>query len=677
MTSAIRIGIGAAVAVIVTAPAVPRAFAQTPLSAVLRLDVPYLPQSEALCGGAAVAMLMRYWGATGVYAETFAPLVSGGGIRGEDLIGALHQQGWVAESFRGDAPIVQRQLTARRPVIVLLQDRPGRFHYVVVVGWHGGRVIVHDPARAPDRLFDETAFIAAWRASGFWSLVVTPGEPREMLAGVVAAEAVAATARPVPGCGGLVDEGVRLAVGGDLEGARRQLDGATMRCPDEAAPWRERAGLSALRGEWHEAADDARRATARDPADRHAWRILATSLFLDGDQAGALAAWNHTGEPTIDIVNIRGLARTRYNVVSGVLGLDPGALLSVAALERARRQLAELPAAQATRVVYRPGENGLAQVDAVVVERPLLPSSAVAIAGAGVRLLIDREASVSIASPTGGGELVTAAWRWGPNRPMLRAELSAPSPAGGVWSIDAFTERQAYADVDAGTITETRRGAGLQISNWTQGGLRWEARAGVDDWLDAGKAVGLSLHVSQWLANESTALDARVGGWAGDVRAWTASIGSEWQSADRHATSRWTARGGASLAGAGAPRALWSGAGTGQGRDVLLRAHPLLDDGIVRGAVFGRTLVHGGLEWQRHLATVGRVLRVSTAVFVDMAKASGTSTPLDARAQIDAGVGLRIGVPGAGVVRVDVARGVGDGASALSVGWVRTLVRNR
>ena len=38
-----------------------------------------------------MAMVMRYWGATGVYAETFADLVdpTAGGIRGEDLLNAL------------------------------------------------------------------------------------------------------------------------------------------------------------------------------------------------------------------------------------------------------------------------------------------------------------------------------------------------------------------------------------------------------------------------------------------------------------------------------------------------------------------------------------------------------------------------------------------------------------
>ena len=140
------------------------------------LDVPYLPQSEALCGGAAVAMVMRYWGAANVYAETFADLVdrAAEGIRGEDLLNALHSRGWPAASLRGDPALVQTHLADGRPVIALIQDRPGRFHYVVIVGWSRGRVILHDPARAPFRVVDDKTFSAAWSESGYWTLVVTP-----------------------------------------------------------------------------------------------------------------------------------------------------------------------------------------------------------------------------------------------------------------------------------------------------------------------------------------------------------------------------------------------------------------------------------------------------------------------------------------------------------------------
>ncbi len=40
------------------------------------LDVPYVPQSGALCGGAALAMVLRYWGESGVLAEDFTALVN-------------------------------------------------------------------------------------------------------------------------------------------------------------------------------------------------------------------------------------------------------------------------------------------------------------------------------------------------------------------------------------------------------------------------------------------------------------------------------------------------------------------------------------------------------------------------------------------------------------------------
>lgn len=42
------------------------------------LEVPFLPQTEDLCGGAALAMVLRYWGAAAVQPADFAPLVDRG-----------------------------------------------------------------------------------------------------------------------------------------------------------------------------------------------------------------------------------------------------------------------------------------------------------------------------------------------------------------------------------------------------------------------------------------------------------------------------------------------------------------------------------------------------------------------------------------------------------------------
>ena len=133
----------------------------------------------------------------------------------------------------------------------------------------------------------------------------------------------------------------------------------------------------------------------------------------------------------------------------------------------------------------------------------------------------------------------------------------------------------------------------------------------------------------------------------------------------------WFAHVGEDIAGSDAPLALWPGAGAGQGRDALLRAHPLIDDGIIQSGTFGRRLTHGGAEWRRWMQVPRKPIRVAPAIFVDRARAyrglGGTPQPW----QSDVGAGLRLAVPGSGVFRIDFAHGLRDGRDALSVGWGR------
>jgi hypothetical protein len=133
----------------------------------------------------------------------------------------------------------------------------------------------------------------------------------------------------------------------------------------------------------------------------------------------------------------------------------------------------------------------------------------------------------------------------------------------------------------------------------------------------------------------------------------------------------WLARAGVEGAGAEAPLSLWPGAGTGQARDALLRAHPLLHDGAIRDGVFGRRLAYAGIEWRRWISRGFGPVRLSPAVFVDAARAGAVPAFADRRAHVDVGAGLRIAVPSAGVLRADVARGLRDGQMAVSFGWGR------
>src|SRR5438067_774051 len=105
-----------------------------------------------------------------------------------------------------------------------------------------------------------------------------------------------------------------------------------------------------------------------------------------------------------------------------------------------------------------------------------------------------------------------------------------------------------------------------------------------------GDRVAVGLDATHWIrATRSTSFNSV---------AASAKIAS---SADAR---RWIAKGAAGIQRVSdtAPIGLWPGAGEGQARGPLLRAHPLIDDGameIESAAVFGRSLVAGSVEGQR------------------------------------------------------------------------------
>jgi len=79
----------------------------------------------------------------------------------------------------------------------------------------------------------------------------------------------------------------------------------------------------------------------------------------------------------------------------------------------------------------------------------------------------------------------------------------------------------------------------------------------------------------------------------------------------------------------------------------------------------GRQIVYTSGETQRWWAGKTR-LRVGAAAFVDVAQIDRRAVPVS-RADVDVGVGARLAVPGvSGVVRIDVAKGLRDGSTALS-----------
>jgi hypothetical protein len=648
------------------------------------LDVPYVPQSEQLCGGAALAMVLRYWGEQGVMAEDFAALAESAadGIRTGVLVGAVEDRGWTALRLPGTPAAVTAHLASGRPVIALLQVGADAFHYVVLVAWAGGSVILHDPRTGPFRSLREDKFMTAWSGSDCWALLALP-PPVARQDGRPAESAVAEPAARRSDCADLVQEGITLAALDDTTAAERAFLAAQASCPGTAAPLRERAGLRFRAEDWAGVTRLAQRALDLDPADRHARRLLAGGRFLAGDVPGALAAWNHLAEPRNDLVRIDGLARTHHAAVNAQLDLPAGRLLTAQAYRRAGRRLAELPAATQHRLDLRPLPGGTAQVQVALLERPLIADGAWDLVRAGTRALVEREIGVELASPTGNGELWTAVWRWWDARPRTSLEMATPAAGGrpGIWRVEGSWERQTYAAGAAATaggapsgdlFREERRRTGISFADWFGPDLRLEVGVALDTWDVRGTHLTLAGEVETRWSDDRLAANVTAARWFsldGGAAFGAGSVSLQWRSGGRPGNEAWSGRAGIAGATAEAPLALWSGAGTGQGRAPLLRAHPLLDEGVIAGRVFGRALAQATLERQAWPWGSGP-LQIGWAVFVDCARAWDTGQGFQAPWQVDGGGGLRLRSLGsAGQLRIDVARGFTDGNLAGSVAW--------
>jgi len=652
------------------------------------LEVPFVPQGEDLCGGAAAAMVLRYWGARDVGADTFAPLVdrSAGGIKTASLVGDLRARGWTVVAGASDLAGLGRELDRGRPVITLIEVRPGRFHYVVVIGLTTAEVVIHDPARGPSRVMSTQAFASAWSKSNRWMLILLPGagspEKRDSDFSSRKKGAVPFLGESDPRGPGAcqVDAAVARANDGDYAAARRALEDATVACAGDAAPWRELAGLDAVESKWSAAAAHARLAVEIDRADAHAWRILATAEYLQHHDLAALDAWNQIGEPAIDLIDVRGLRSTRYAVVADAMGVATGGMLTRDALRLAERRARAVPAIAIARVTFHPIENGRAQVDAAVVERDRAPTKYTSWIGIGLDAAANREVSTSFANPSGGGDLIGLTWRWWPHRPLIAASYSAPAPralGGGTWRVDASRETQTFSP---GELEETHTRASFGVADWLTARTRVAGSAGIESWSDRGRTPSLSGRVEFWPVTDRLSLDASATHWIGADSFNAASGAIRWKSSPATTGFVWLAASGYQFATDRAPASVWPGADTGHARDVLLRAHPLLEDGVIVAAtpassgatgVLGRRLAFGSVEAQRW-QTVGEwPVRMAPAAFVDVARAvhgfGGASTP----SHIDAGVGLRVSLLGLGALRVDVAHGLRDGQNALSIGFVR------
>jgi hypothetical protein len=239
--------------------------------------------------------------------------------------------------------------------------------------------------------------------------------------------------------------------------------------------------------------------------------------------------------------------------------------------------------------------------------------------------------------------------------------------AAAIWDV------QTYATAGAPTVREVRRGGSLSAAEWWTADFKAVMKAGIDRFA-RGAHLSVGTEVERRITSDRVAL-------AGGATLWAPLAGDRWFGAGAMKVAartsarprRWVLEAvlDGYAASAQAPRALWPGAGTGDGRPLLLRAHPLLRDGIVVGDAFGRRLAHGTIEARAPLVRIGAVA-ISAAAFLDGARAWARPGPnASGSTLLDGGVGLRLGLPAAGTVRLDVATALRDGRGArVSGSWV-------
>jgi hypothetical protein len=272
------------------------------------------------------------------------------------------------------------------------------------------------------------------------------------------------------------------------------------------------------------------------------------------------------------------------------------------------------------------------------------------------------------------GEYVRLFGQWQPHRSHGALSVSAPHFLGlpGIVTAEALTDEQSYrispSSSEGAPVRERRKRASLSLAHWWTADTRATATVAADDWSGRGRFLSLSGDRDQRLLGDHVSVGGSGAGWwsSGSAPFYAARIHGSGRTRPTPERARLCLDASYDYASSRAPLALWSGAGTGPARALLLRAHPLLRDGVIEGPAFGRDLLAASLQAETPIASLGPA-RLRAAVFLDAAK---VIAPTRGDTAVDIGVGLRLQPPGwRSALRVDVATPWGAAHPRLSVGW--------
>jgi hypothetical protein len=234
-------------------------------SAVVLTHVPAETWDITSCGAGALSAVLRHHGDPTTMAEWDRALPKiRGGVLSVDLLIAARERGFDARLVSGDSALVEEEVRAGRPVIVMLQviQAPGRgydfFHYIVIDGFDPQRRLfraLFGDGRgrwiAPDRIEQ------AWRATKHALITIRPRDP--LAEGLRAA--------------------VRLEEEGKTEAAIDAYRAILKTNPAAAVVWTNLANAETRSGRRDAAERSLRRALEIDPESADAMNNLAWLLY--------------------------------------------------------------------------------------------------------------------------------------------------------------------------------------------------------------------------------------------------------------------------------------------------------------------------------------------------------------------------------------------------------------
>ena len=331
---------------------------------------------------------------------------------------------------------------------------------------------------------------------------------------------------------------------------------------------------------------------------------------------------------------------------------------------------------------YQPVSGGLVEVRASVVERPTVDRAWRLAAAGAIRAVAQNEVGLEIASPTGGGQLLTASWRWASARPrgLLRLEMPVNAAFPGILTIEGDWERFRFAlgPAVATGSEDTRRSAVVGFGGWVTPSLRPSAALRFERWSGDRRYLAPFVGAEVRARNNRFVLAARAGhavaltdqpsySSGGTQVAWASSLGL--------VRAAWSARLGFDWVGRRAPLGAWPVAGADLSWALPLRAHTPTNDGRIQGAHAGRAVTSAGLAGDRPFYRNGPLV-VAAGLFLDAARIAHAAHGFpDAQFYLDGGGGLRIGLGDGqlGVLRIDLARSlVTDRRTVFTLGVHRS-----